>query len=141
MSAPAHPLLAQLREKGITVALNDSGDGLKLSSRQRPSAELLSEVRAAKSDLIEALRPPNIPPPVASRAPDWYALAQQAGHCGSCARFTPSPDWGPCLGECRAPTQAWWPDAPPLSIHMGHACPIKGTAGYQVKAQRQTDGR
>ena len=83
--------------------------------------------------------PDDLPPapeerPVKTRpAPDWAALALEAGRCGSCERFTLSPDWGPYMGECDAVSRAWWPDAAPLSIHMAHACPLEGAAGYRAR--------
>ena len=64
--------------------------------------------------------------------PNWAVLSQQPGHCGSCQRFTPSPDWGPYMGECGTVSRAWWPDSAPLSIHMAHACPLEGAQGYRA---------
>ncbi|WP_420596883.1 hypothetical protein [Deinococcus sp.] len=59
-----------------------------------------------------------------AQRPDLLALSVQPGHCGSCARWTATPDMGARQGECNAPTRLWWPDAAPLSIDAAHACPI-----------------
>lgn len=50
-------LLASLHAHGVMVAINAAGDGLTLTGKGRPPAELLDEVRAAKVELLEALRP------------------------------------------------------------------------------------
>ena len=162
-------LLYRLAAAGVGLSLNEAGDELTLTGKGKPPAALLEEVKAAKSGLLALLSPANEerptaslsldavpaevvthldnlkPPPSArpmnaSRAPDWAALSQQPGHCGSCARFTLSPDWGPYLGECGAVSRAWWPESAPLSIHMGHACPLDASLGYRSAHSGKTYG-
>lgn len=48
-------LLFALEAVGVGVALNEAGDGLKLSGRGSPPADLLAEVRRLKPDLLAHL--------------------------------------------------------------------------------------
>ena len=66
-------------------------------------------------------------------APDWQAVAAQPGHCGSCARWAPFPDWGRYLGTCGAPFGDWWPGNPPLAIHEAHRCAARAGQAYRLK--------
>ncbi|WP_293914231.1 hypothetical protein [Deinococcus sp.] len=131
-------LLQRLEAAGVLVMLNAAGDGLKLKATTPPPAALLDEVRASKAELLAALSLPSTDPPAPFRAApkvraDLSELAQQSGHCGSCARFTLAPVWGPYLGECGAPPGAWWPDTAPLSIHMAHTCQAHSGQGGRAR--------
>ncbi|WP_034386001.1 hypothetical protein [Deinococcus sp. YIM 77859] len=147
-------LLTALEDAGVTVALSPAGDGLALSGRGRPPAELLEAVRAAKPALLEALRspakeeaapasssPPTVAPwedlpPVPTKAgpprPDWARVAAQPGHCGSCARFELAPEWGALMGTCGCPPEAWPGNLAPLAIHAGHRCAAYREEGQDV---------
>ena len=125
----AAELLVTLEAAGVLVSLNASGDVLKLNAATPPPAALLAQIRAAKPELLKYLAAQR--QTVVQRTyPDWALIGAQIGHCGSCARFIPSPNWGPLMGQCGAPVRAWWPETSPLSIHMGHICPIKS---YRAK--------
>lgn len=129
MTDAAH-LLAAFREAGVTVALNTTGDGLKLRAAIEPSADLLAQIRAAKPALLAHLASQR--QTVARRPyPDWALIGAQPGHCGSCARWREDADWGPFMGHCAAPTAAYWPEAVPLAIHAGHACIANGRYRFQ----------
>ncbi|MCD0169817.1 hypothetical protein, partial [Deinococcus sp. 23YEL01] len=62
-------------------------------------------------------------PPVARGVPLEEARARNAhaatlpGHCGSCARAVPAPEWGPGMVTCACPPAAWKPVPPPLALH------------------------
>ena len=116
----------------MTVSLNASMDGLRLSAAEPPSAELLAEIRAAKPDLLEALKGMRKAQTRTQRPfPDWSAIGSQHDHCGSCVRWEPSPTWGVFMGLCQAPADAFWPEAVPLAIHAGHRCIAKN--GYAAR--------
>lgn len=86
-------LLASLQERGVKVAINAAGDGLMLTGKKCPPAELLDEVRAAKVELLAALRPakeepkPTVSPvlhslPVADPLPAHLAELLDLAHAG-----------------------------------------------------------
>lgn len=135
-------LLSALEAAGVALSLNAAGDGLTLSGKGRPPADLLEAVRAAKPALLEALTAkedaslllpssPDLAPwedlPAPSPAPalptpgrrpipprpDWAALSLEAGRCGSCARWEAAPDWGALMGTCGRPPGAWPGNLPP----------------------------
>ena len=54
MTAPA--LLARLEAQGVRLALNDTGDGLKVFGVGKPSPAVMEEVRAHKPSLLAFLR-------------------------------------------------------------------------------------
>ena len=54
MTAPA--LLARLEAQGVRLALNDTGDGLKVFGVGKPSPAVMEEVRAHKPALLAFLR-------------------------------------------------------------------------------------
>lgn len=54
MTAPA--LLARLEAQGVRLALNDTGDGLKVFGKGKPSPAVMEEVRAHKPALLAFLR-------------------------------------------------------------------------------------
>lgn len=64
--------------------------------------------------------------------PDWAQIAAQPGHCGSCARATPAPDWGADMVTCGCDPVAWWPLPPPHAIHIGARCGAYLRDGAQV---------
>lgn len=64
--------------------------------------------------------------------PDWAQIAAQPGHCGSCARATPAPDWGADMVTCTCDPVAWWPLPPPHAIHIGARCGAYLRDGAQV---------
>ncbi len=140
-------LLAKLEAAGVRLALNESGDGLRVYGEGRPRPEVMEEVRTLKPALLahfqggeeESQSPaPDLSPspgagesvttcPEARRPaaplPDWEAISAQPGRCGSCARAVDvSEEWGRYMVRCSAPQGAWWPSAPPLAIHVGALC-------------------
>ena len=133
----AAELLVTLEVAGVMVTLNASEDGLKLNAATPPPAELLAQIRAAKTELLEYLAAQR--QTVAQKTyPDWALIGAQTGHCGSCARWTQAADWGPFMGLCAAPSAAFWPESAPLAIHAGHRCAVTTGTGYRAKIGGQT---
>lgn len=64
--------------------------------------------------------------------PDWAQIAAQPGHCGSCARATPAPDWGADMVTCTCDSVAWWPLPPPHAMHVGTRCGAYLQPGAQI---------
>ena len=125
-------LLARFRAVGVTVALNATGDGLKLRAATEPSADLLTQIRAAKTDLLGYLAAQQ-QKEARKTYPDWAAIGAQFGHCGGCAHWQPTPERGPLFGDCTAPINAFWPDAAPTEIHVGHHCVASTRHVYRRK--------
>ncbi|PIG96163.1 hypothetical protein [Deinococcus sp. UR1] len=77
-------------------------------------------------------------PPVARGVPLEEARARNAhaatlpGHCGSCARAVPAPEWGPGMVTCACPPAAWRPVPPPLALHPACRCGAYLTDGEDV---------
>ncbi|OOV15232.1 hypothetical protein BXU09_11815 [Deinococcus sp. LM3] len=77
-------------------------------------------------------------PPVARGVPLEEARARNAhaatlpGHCGSCARAVPAPEWGPGMVTCACPPAAWKPVPPPLALHPACRCGAYLTDGEDV---------
>ena len=140
-------LLTALKTRGVKLSIQ-AGQLTSCGPVGAITPDLGEQIKAQKASLLEFLSLPMTNTQSAEvvtklddlNAPDWPALARQPGHCGSCARFTHSPDWGPYLGKCGAQARAWWPDMAPLSIHLAHTCPIEGVAGYYAKAHPLTEG-
>lgn len=123
-------LMATFEAAGVTVVLNATGDGLRLHASSEPPAELIEQIREVRSVLLDFLTAQAAP--VDSKTyPDWAAIGAQAGYCGSCARWRADVEWGPFMGVCHAPAEAFRPEAPPLAIHVGHRCVVKKGWGYQ----------
>ena len=78
MSARPLPLLTRLEALGVMVALNEAGDGLKLSSKHRPPADLLDELRAAKPELLAALKAAEVVTRVDNLSPSSLSLTCEA---------------------------------------------------------------
>ena len=99
---------------------------MTLIGKGRPSPELLSEVRAAKPELLALLSLAKEERPTPGS--EWAVLAQQPGHCGSCQHWTAAPEWGPHLGECELGRKlhGWLDGHPhaPVIIQAAHACPV-----------------
>lgn len=76
--------------------------------------------------------------PVARGVPLEEARARNAhaatlpGHCGTCARAAPAPEWGPGMVTCGCPPAAWRPVPPPLALHPACRCGAYLTAGEDV---------
>lgn len=155
-------LLFALEAVGVGVALNEAGDGLKLSGRGSPPADLLAEVRRLKPDLLAHLKAatakeeaaggePSSSPDVGevfaksggnpSPLPDWAEVAAQAGHCGSCARASDaSQEWGALMVTCGCPSNAFEGSLKPLALHVGHRCAAYRKEGEDVgKGWRSKD--
>ncbi|MVN85172.1 hypothetical protein GO986_00095 [Deinococcus sp. HMF7620] len=143
-------LLARLAEAGTQVT-SDGAGGLALSGK-RPPGELLDALRARKQEVLAHLggeasgeraevatngnnlsKPSSSSPAEVVGKVDNLRAAQaqrdalevratQPGHCGSCARATPAPDWGPGMVTCTCAPEAWWPLSPPLAIHPATRC-------------------
>ncbi|WP_147363476.1 hypothetical protein [Deinococcus sp. RM] len=66
-----------------------------------------------------------------ARARNAHA-ATLPGHCGTCARAAPAPEWGPGMVTCGCPPKAWQPVPPPLALHPACRCGAYLTAGEEV---------
>ncbi|NTY02106.1 hypothetical protein [Deinococcus sp. JMULE3] len=66
-----------------------------------------------------------------ARARNAHA-ATLPGHCGTCARAVPAPEWGPGMVTCSCPPKAWQPVPPPLALHPACRCGAYLTAGEDV---------
>ncbi|MFC6748510.1 hypothetical protein [Deinococcus aquaticus] len=66
-----------------------------------------------------------------ARARNAHA-ATLPGHCGSCARAVPAPEWGPGMATCACPPAAWRPVPPPLALHPACRCGAYLTDGEDV---------
>lgn len=70
--------------------------------------------------------------------PAWQVLAQQPGHCGSCARWKAHPAPSEHIGMCSAGRRACGDmvGAPlaPIEIQAGHACLVYGNQGYRKRS-------
>lgn len=137
-------LLARLESAGVKLALSESGEGLRVYGEGRPQPEVMAEVRAQKPALLAYLRGEDVgqPAPLSSSPvkgahkvrplPDWEAIIQEAGRCGSCARASDAPEWGPLMVFCSCPDVAFWPDRAPIAIHKGHGCMAYRVEGEEV---------
>lgn len=89
MSAQPLQLLKRLESLGITLTLDAGGDGLTVKSQERPPADLMLEMKAAKPELLALLkaaaRPPTSPAallPVAEPLPAHLADLLDLAHAG-----------------------------------------------------------
>ena len=115
------------------VSLNASGDGLKLRAATQPPAELLTQIRAAKPALLEALK---------SMSPVHTLPAVAPRTCGSCACWSalsaPLVHMGLCAVGRRA--HGWLDGNPvaPVEIQAGHGCAAHGGKSWQAQQRTQT---
>ena len=133
-------LFAALEAAGARLALSEDGEGLTLSGK-RPPAALLEAVRAERAALLAHLRgaaKEEAAPAPASSSPDVARLAQTPGHCGCCARWTPT--GYPLEGECSAGRRAHgWPDGnpdAPVLTTPHHTCAAYSGQGWKAREGR-----
>ncbi|MHA0040712.1 hypothetical protein [Deinococcus sp. PEB2-63] len=147
-------LLSRLEAKGARLEVRD---GVLILTGKYPPADLLNEARDRKAEVLAWLTAPlpvpSSPDPVpaplevvgnattsrpARGVPLEEARARNAhaatlpGHCGTCARAAPAPEWGPGMVTCGCPPKAWQPVPPPLALHPACRCGAYLTAGEEV---------
>lgn len=133
--------------EGLGVAASVTPDGkLRLEPASRIHPALLDEVRAAKPEVMaalnkakeEALTAEVVAYPHNLSRPAWAVLAQQPGHCGSCARWeahpAPADHMGMCSAGRRAHSELHGEPLAPVEIQAGHTCRVYGAQGYQKRS-------
>lgn len=111
---------------------------------------LLDRLLGAVAEVSEGVRPapvgevcppspaPPAPRPAVKPRPDAAALAQTPGHCGCCARWTPT--GYPLEGECSAGRRAHgWPDGnpdAPVLTTPHHTCAAYSGRGWKAREGR-----
>ena len=118
-------LLVRLAQHGISLTLTPDGK-LQPSAAQQPPAEVLEGIKAHRAALVCRLE--------RGQGPDGrYDLARLAslqGHCASCARWSPSAEWGAFMGTCALPSTAF-EEGHALALHAAHRCAAHGGAGWK----------
>ncbi|MEF2278783.1 hypothetical protein V3W47_10780 [Deinococcus sp. YIM 134068] len=118
-------LRADLARYDVRLSMGEGGR-LRYDAAPSLSAEVLDAMRTHKAALLAGLRSPR---------PEWEQIGAQPGHCGSCARWTPTPY--PLEGECSAGRRAhgWYDGNPsaPVLIHPGHRCAADSGQGYRAR--------
>ncbi|WP_104991712.1 hypothetical protein [Deinococcus sp. NW-56] len=121
-------LRADLARYDVRLSLG-SGGKLRYDAASDLPADVLDAMRAHKAALLADLQRGQ------GTRPDWEALSRERGRCGSCARWTPAPEWGALMGECAAGRLAhgWYDGNPraPVIVHTGHKCAAWGGEGYR----------
>lgn len=123
-------LLAELARHGVSLKATPEGK-LRPRADQPPPAELVEAMRQHRAALLRQVEEGRLP----DGRLDITRLTAAPGHCGSCARWTPTPYT--LEGECSAGRRAhgWYDGNPsaPVLIHPGHRCAADSGQGYRAR--------
>lgn len=127
-----HDVRLALVRHGVTLALTPERQ-VRAHARQQPPAELIEAMRERRAPLLRQVEWGQF----SDGRLDVATLSAQPGHCGSCARWTPT--GYPLEGECSAGRRAhgWFDGVPtaPVLTHPGSPC--QALEGRAYKARRK----
>ena len=126
-------LRRELVRHGVSLAVSEAGK-LRPSAATPPPAEVVEAMREHRAALLRQVAEGRLP----DGRLDVARLSSAPGHCGCCARWTPT--GYPLEGECSAGRRAHgWPDGnpdAPVLTTPHHTCAAYSGRGWKAREGR-----